>query len=543
MIFLIFPVLFLVLFLIFPVLNTFYLSLINKNTSSLTLNNYSTVLGDSLNRYFLYWTIQQALITTLICIVIGLGGSYILATFNLPAKNLIRNVLTVPFLLPSIAVLMGFLVIYPLKIIFSYPGIILANLFYNLPLMIRLTEIGWSSIDPEFEVVAKSLKMSKLSYFFRVQLPHLFPMLLTASLLTFIYCFNSFAIVLVLGGIQYQTIEVRIYSLFFTSFDYNQASALAIIQLVINIIVIVSYVYFSSKYESKLDTLDQKVETLIKSGKKSVQNKIFSWIILAIYSIIIGIVCVLPLLGVFYKSLIGKNGSFSLIAYENLFNSQIKKFIGLSAQEMIFNSLFYAICVLVLSILLALLLNFGLNYKTTKTGNPIIELKYLTNVIVILPLVVSAITLIYSIYSLYGRTVLFSQVSFIIIIAQVLLAFPFANRIIATARANINEDMLHVGRSLGMGRIQVFLRIELPILLPSILVAGLFSFAISLGEFASTNFVARNDSVTIPIGIYRLISTRHLPEAAAFSSILILITLLMFLLIERLGKGSFDYKL
>ena len=170
-------------------------------------------------------------------------------------------------------------------------------------------------------------------------------------------------------------------------------------------------------------------------------------------------------------------------------------------------------------------------------------MKYLTNVIVILPLVVSAITLIYSIYSLYGRTVLFSQVSFIIIIAQVLLAFPFANRIIATARANINEDMLHVGRSLGMGRIQVFLRIELPILLPSILVAGLFSFAISLGEFASTNFVARNDSVTIPIGIYRLISTRHLPEAAAFSSILILITLLMFLLIERLGKGSFDYKL
>ena len=535
------PILFLVLFLLLPVLYTFYLSLTSK-TGSLTFNNYISILDSSLNRYFLYWTIQQAIITTIFCVIIGLGGSYILAYYDIPAKQLIRNILTVPFLIPSIAVLIGFLTIYPINIIFSYSGIILANLFYNLPLMIRLTEVGWTSINPEYEIIAKSLKMSKVSYFIHVQLPHLLPFILTASLLTFIYCFNSFAIVLVLGGVQYQTLEVRIYTLVLRLFEYNQASALAIIQLLVNIGVIITYLYFTFKYESKLTTFSYMKSQTKAYSSRSIHKKIFSSLIILFYSGLIFLICMLPLIGVFYKSLMSKS-DFSLISFENLFNYQIKNFIGLTSQNMIVNSLMYAACVLLISILLALLLNFGLNYKTTTTGNPIFGMKSITNLIVILPLVVSAITLIYSIFSLYRNTILFSQTSYVIIIAQVLLAFPFANRIIATARASVNEEMLQVGRSLGLSRIQIFFKIELPLLLPSILVAGIFSFAISLGEFASTNFVARGNTATIPIGIYRLVTTRHLPEAAAFSSILILLTLGIFILLERIGKGTVDYKI
>ena len=209
------PFTFLILFLILPVTYTFFLSFVNLHNGSFTFQNYAAVLNDPLNQYFIYWTFYESIITTILAIIIGVGGSYILANYDIPAKKLIRNLLTVPFLLPSITVLIGFIAIYG-NLIFSSNGIILANLFYNLPLMIRLTELGWMSIDPEYEVVSKSLSMSRFSYFLHVEFPHLLPSILTASLLVFIYSFNNFATVLILGGIQYQTIEVRIYYLFFS---------------------------------------------------------------------------------------------------------------------------------------------------------------------------------------------------------------------------------------------------------------------------------------------------------------------------------------
>jgi ABC-type Fe3+ transport system permease subunit len=255
------------------------------------------------------------------------------------------------------------------------------------------------------------------------------------------------------------------------------------------------------------------------------------------------LICVLPLIGVFYKSLTSNIHFFTLKNYYSLFNPNIKDFIGLTATEMIVNSIIFAIIVAFLSIILALLFNYGLHYKSTKTGNPIIGIHYLTNIIVILPLMVSAITLIYSIFSLYRDTAIFDQVSIVIIISHVLIAFPFVNRIIATARVNLNQDMLDVGRSLGLNRFKVFLKIELPIIFSSLLVAGFFSFAISIGEFASTNFIARGNTATIPIGIYRLVETRHIGEASAYSSILILLTIFMFFIIEKVGKGIVDYKI
>ena len=541
---LIIPLLFLCSFLVLPILYTLNLSFINKETGLFSINNYINVLTNSLNLYFIYWTFQQAIYTTIIAIFLGLGGSYILNRYNIPGKSIIKNFLTVPFLLPSIAVLIGFLAIYDLNFIFSYQGIILANLFYNLPLMIRLTEFGWQSLNPEYDLIAKSLGVSKIRYFRKVQLPHLLPTLLTASLLTFIYCFNSFAIVLVLGGVQYQTLEVRIYSLVNTTLNYNQASALAIIQLVINILIIVIYLRLSSKYQSQLQSFAFDRSLLKKKRKIAWKEKLFASIVILFYTVVIFIICILPMLGVFYKSLISNyNNTISLKNFNNLFNGQINKYLGLSTQAMITNSIVYAILVFIAAILLSLLLNFGLNYKISNSKKNHEVYYNIISMVVILPLMVSAITLIYSIFSLYNNTVLFDNVSLVIVIAQTLIAFPFAYRIISTSRSNLSTELLQVGQSVGLSRMNVFFKIELPILIPSIIVAGLFSFAISLGEFASTNFVSRGSTATIPIGIYRLISTRHIPEASAFSSILIIITLIMFLSIEKIGKGSFDYRI
>jgi len=504
----------------------------------------------------MYWDLQQALLTTILCLILGLPGSYFLTHTKLKGKRVIRNLLTIPFILPPIVVLMGFIEVFGqgglvnqlwysltgyqlIKIYNSYEGIILAHVFYNLPVIIRLAEIGWRTINPEMVGVAKSLGVSRFKIFLKIQLPHLFPILAAASLLVFIYAFNSFAIVLVLGGVQYQTLEVRIYSLAKMRFDFNAAAALTLIQILINIIVILSYLYFSSKYEIPSDEIQEFQEKSIKIKPINFRN-LTKLLIIGIYFGIITILSLLPIMGVFWSALSSSLNLISLDNFFSLFDRSLVSFIGVTPLEMISNSLFFGIWVLVLSTLLAIMLSFGLNFdNNTNKQAKFTLLGSVSGIIIILPLGISSITLAFSLFSLYRLTPLYENVWVAIIIAQTLVAFPFANRIIAARRASIDPSLIHVARSLGASRFRTFLRIELPLLLPGIIVAGLFSFAISLGEFGATNFLARTNFATIPIGIYKLINTRNLGEAAALASILILITVISFIVLERFGKIEF----
>ncbi|MFX1515028.1 MAG: ABC transporter permease [Promethearchaeota archaeon] len=523
-----------------------------------SLTHIIDVLSNDITLYFLYWDTQQALITTILCVLIGLPGSYILAHYRFPAKSFLRNLLTVPFILPPIVVLFGFIAVFGrggwinqfwmnltgsllIDIYATYVGIILAHVFYNIPVIIRLTEIGWKNIDPEIVAVARSLKASKWRIFWKIQFPQLLPILAAASLLVFIYAFNSFAIVLYLGDPQFQTLEVRIFWLARWS-EFNAAAALTLIQIFINILLIILYLYYSNKYEVPTAKFPWELEKPLISYPFT-SRSLLKLVSIASYFIIIGTICVLPILGVFLKSITSLNGTFSLENYTQLFDVGLRSYIGLLPQAMMTNSFIFGIGVMLLAPILALLLNHGLHYETTHKGTPKLSTMFQSvgGIIIILPLAVSSITLAFSLYSIYHSTAIYDNIALAIIIAQTLIAFPFANRIIAATRANIDPTIVNVARSLGASRLKVFAKIELPILLPGIIVAGLFSFAISIGEFGATYFLARSNFATIPVGIYRLIDTRHIGAAYSFSAILMIISILSFMIIERIGQLEFRF--
>ncbi len=553
-----FPVLFSFFFFLLPIFKIILLAfgIELENNFFFTFSFFIDVITDSLIQYFLYWDIQQALVTTGFCIMIGLPGSYIFAHYKFYGKSFLRNLLTVPFILPPIVVLIGFMSVFGneswinqvwkgltgsilIDIFNSYEGIILAHTFYNIPVIIRLVEIGWKNIDPELISVARSLKASKRQIFMKIQLPQLFPILAAASLLVFIYAFNSFAIVLVLGGINYQTLEVRINLLAKSPilFDINRAAALTIIQLFINLLVIIAYLYFSNKYEVPISATAQKIEQKLISFPLTMKITLRLFLVTT-YFISVGMVCLLPLIGVFIYSFTSVDGSFTLSNYETILSRNISSYIESTPQNMISITIMIGIGVMILATILAVLLNHGLNYETSYKGTPKLTLRQsLGGILIILPLAVSSITLAFSLYSLYSLTPIYKNVNIAIIIAQTLVAFPFANRIIAATRATIDPTVINVARSLGASRFKTFMRIELPLMLPGIIVAGLFSFAISIGEFGATYFLSRPNFATIPVGIYRIITRIWaVRPAAALSAILIIVTVISFMIIERFGK-------
>jgi thiamine transport system permease protein len=130
-------------------------------------------------------------------------------------------------------------------------------------------------------------------------------------------------------------------------------------------------------------------------------------------------------------------------------------------------------------------------------------------------------------------------------VAQALVALPLVVRSILPALRSVDPRLRDAAAVLGASPAQVWRAVDLPIVARSVAVAAGFAFAISMGEFGATVFLARADLPTVPIAINRLLGqpgALNVGQAMALSTILMVITAGAMVLIERLrvrGVGEF----
>ena len=128
-----------------------------------------------------------------------------------------------------------------------------------------------------------------------------------------------------------------------------------------------------------------------------------------------------------------------------------------------------------------------------------------------------------------------------VIVAQVVVAAPFYVQSAAAGFRGVDDDLLLVARTLGASPRQAFLRVAVPLSLPSIINGAALCWARALGEFGATVFVARPQTPTMPLAIYRFLGqpgSLNYGQAMAMSSVLMLVTAIGFLLLERLRVDS-----
>ena len=241
-------------------------------------------LLNPLNLHFIRFTLNQAIISAIITVILGLPGAYIFAKYRFMGDRVLKTILTIPFVLPPIVVVLGFVLLIgpngilnsvlmtffhlenpPIQLYKTFEGIILVHAFYNIPIVLHLVSSAWKQANVDMEEVAVTLGSRKFHFFRYVTFPQISSAILASGILTFLYCFTSFAVVLSLGGIQYKTLEVQIYSLFHYRYDYHQAAALALFQLLITSVLIILYLYFSEpvlkreKFTTFLPTILRRV--------------------------------------------------------------------------------------------------------------------------------------------------------------------------------------------------------------------------------------------------------------------------------------------
>lgn len=193
------------------------------------------------------FTLLQALLSAALSCLFAIPLARALARRDFPLRRLALAALGAPFLLPVIAAILGLVAIFgraglanqalallglPPVTIYGLPGVLLAHVFFNLPLVTRLLLLGWAAIPAEHFRLAAALSFTPRTSFRQLELPMLARVLPGAFLLTFLICLTSFTTVLALGGgPRATTIELAIYQAFRLDFDLAHAATLALVQL------------------------------------------------------------------------------------------------------------------------------------------------------------------------------------------------------------------------------------------------------------------------------------------------------------------------
>lgn len=504
--------------------------------------NLGQLVGKSYYVKTLWFTFWQAAASTLITLVVAMPGAYIFARFRFFGKNWLHAFTTVPFVLPTVVVAAAFqaflgdnglmnewlISIFGLespliKIHYTIWFILLAHVFYNYTVVLRIVGGFWAGLQPSLFEAASLLGASPKQVFFKVTLPLLKPAILTAGLLIFIFCFSSFGVILILGGPRFSTLEVEIYRQAVYMFNLPMAAALSLVQIVFTFVLMWAYTRLQRRSTVSLNpesirNTQQKPET---AGEK---------IIIALNTLFVFLLLGAPLLSLLFQSIWSETG-VTLDFYKALFENPIRSVFYIPPVQAVGYSVGYALLTLVFAVVLGLLATIYLSGKKHRFSG-------ILDPIFMLPLSTSAVTLGFGFIIALDEPPLNLRTSLMIVpIAHTLVAFPFVVRSLLPAFRSLPAHLKEAASLLGANPIKAFLLIDLPIISRALLVGAVFAFTVSLGEFGASVFVATEQAPTMPLAIYRFLSQpgeMNFGQAMAMSSILMMVTAAGFLLLEKI---------
>jgi thiamine transport system permease protein len=541
------PVAFLALAFYFPLLRLFQEGLVEEGQGRVTFRYLAEIFSEPYFRRVILFTAEQALLSTLLAVAIGLPWAYIFTRYEFPMKRALRALTLVPFVLPAVTVALGFILFFgnnghlnrllmglfgleepPLRTLYSLRGIVLAHAFYNAPIVTRMVHAQWERLDPTYEESAQALGAGRFRRLVTVTLPLLLPSLMTSAALAFIFCFLSFPIVLALGGARFSTLEVQIYTEFIVLFNRRLGAALAIVEVLLSLAFTYGYILLEGHFTRELEAVRPRPTVKLFSKPTWGRLGLFLFILAS------GVVFLGPLASIVYDSFTREwagRTALTLHWYSYIFRPEHEALIGAPPLRTIANSLQFGLISMALGVLLGLPLAFALA-RFRFPG------RRLFDALVMAPLGVSSVALGAALLVASLKTPL--KAGWLAIpLAHAILAYPFVIRAVVPVLEGLERGLVEAARSLGASRFRAFREIELPLIARALLVGAVFAFAISLGEMSATIMLARPEWKTIPLAINDLRAARSFGGASAMSVLLILVTGGAFIVLERFGERLF----
>ena len=204
---------------------------------------------------------KLALVTSFILLVIGIPLAYILAYSKSRLKPIFEALIALPIVLPPTVIGFYFLLVFSpsyglgkllndwfnIRLVFSFPGLVLASLFYSLPFMIQPIQNGFNSLPKNLKEAAYVLGKSKWETLRYVLLPNIKPAIITGTVLTFAHTIGEFGVVLMVGGSIPNKTQVASSIIYehVEALNYDAAHMYSAILLGISFLILVSVYFFN----------------------------------------------------------------------------------------------------------------------------------------------------------------------------------------------------------------------------------------------------------------------------------------------------------
>lgn len=441
------------------------------------------------------WSLLYGLGSSVLCGCLALPLAY-LFRYRFWGRSFLLAFSSVPFVLPTIVVAMGFLsLVGPRGLLgvnlYGTLWVLLwASVLYNLGLVLR----PLVSLLPTLEAplaAARTLGATPFRAFIRVGVPLLLPALLSGGSLVFLYSFSSFGVPLLLGGPRWSTLEVETYNALAYRLAFPEATALVLMQLTVSFLVMQVYLRLQAGLSLSLSGYGA-AKPLV--GFRAWALAVLVWLFFAVlYS---------PLAALMAQALAQP------MAWQSVWQSPDFTPAGFALS----NTVRFTALAMLLVFPLGLLYAFAV-----WRGNRWLDY------VGLLPLLVSPVAV--GLGYLLAYPALRGSLS-LLIVAYALLSYPLLARALLPALRALPQSVLEAARTLGATPWRVLSRVEWPLTRRAVFGGLALALAAVLGEFGSTLVLTRPEWTTLSMAIYERLGR---PGALPFQEALVLASLMMLL--------------
>lgn len=478
-----------------------------------------------------WFTLWQAAASTALTLALALPGAYVFARYEFPGKRLLRALATVPFVLPTVVVGTAFLALLGpggllgIRLDGTIWAILWAHVFFNYAVVLRTVGGLWAHLDPHMEEAARMLGASRWRAFARVTLPLLRPALAAAGSLVFLFTFTSFGVVLILGG-GLRTLEVEIYRRTTALFDLPLAAVLALVQMIGVTAVLLAY----SRYQQRR-AVEQSLRPVREVARRP--RTAGEWAVVVSVLLSGGVLLMAPLGVLVARSLHGRAG-LSLEYFRALGSPARTGARLVDPLAAVGNSGAFAATATVVALGVGMLAAYVIAYRQGRAGRWF-------DALLMLPLGTSAVTIGFGFLVALDSPVDLRSAWVLVPLAHALVAVPFVVRTVVPVMRSVRARLREAAAVLGASPRRVWREIDLPIVSRAAAAGAGFAFAVSLGEFGATAFLARPATTTMPVAIFRFLGqpgALNFGRAMAMSVILMVVTAAAVTLFDRFRPFS-----
>ncbi|MEM9438490.1 MAG: thiamine/thiamine pyrophosphate ABC transporter permease ThiP [Pseudomonadota bacterium] len=468
------------------------------------------------------FTVWQALLSAGLSVGLAVPLARALARRSFPGRGLVIALLGAPFILPTIVAILGLIAVFgqsgilsaflglfglPPVQIYGAHGVILAHVFFNLPLATRLILQGWLTVPSEHFRVAESLSLTPLGAWRAIEWPLLREVVPGAFLVIFLLCVTSFAIALALGGgPRATTVELAIFEAFRFDFDLGRAARLGLIQVVICAALALLTVWVAVP-QARMGGLDAVVERWERSTLARMVD--YGVILLAVL--------------------------FLLTPLAMLLAQGLPLFLELPAS--VWRAAFNSVAVALASTLLVVIASMALALAGQRLKHGEAMGDGLSTIILATSPLVMGTGLFIMLLPFMNPVGLALPVTMAV---NAVLSIPFALRVLMPALRVVEEAYGPLADSLaleGWARVRWLL---LPRLRRPLSFAAGLAAALSMGDLGVIALFQDPDRQTLPLAMYQLMAAYRLELAASAGLLLVVLSFGIFFAIDRGGRVDAD---